>query len=107
MALATATFWGENVNSYGIPQILHSYLITVYVNQVIGMGDKIVKIVPLTDGAPKPERDYPFIVKNSDVKTAVIEALNVLKNMEGLKGLRNHGSIVELDRQNNLAFAMK
>jgi hypothetical protein len=107
MALATATFWGENVNSHGIPQILHTYLITVYVNQVIGMGDKIVKIVPLTDSTPKPEREHPFIVKNSDVKKAVIEAINVLKNMEELKGLKNHGSIVELDRQNNFAMAVR
>lgn len=107
MALATATFWGEDVNSYGIPQILHSYLITVYVNEVIGLGDKIVKIVPITNDAPKPEREHPFIVKNSDIKKAVIEAINVLKNMEGLKGLRNHGSIVELERQNNFAYAVK
>lgn len=107
MALATVTFWGEGINLHGIPQTLHTYLISVYVNQVIGFRDKIVKIVPLTEGAPKPERELPFIVKNSDAKGAFFEAFGVLEKMESLKGLRNHKSIVELDKQNSLAGVIK
>ena len=56
MALATVTFWGDNINSYGVPKTLHTYLISVSVNQAIGDRDKIVKIVPLSEGAPKPVR---------------------------------------------------
>jgi hypothetical protein len=103
MALATVTFFGENISSYGVPKTLHSYLISVSVNQALGDRDKIVKIVPISEGAPKPVRELPFIIKNSDWKKAIFEAFNVLEKMEGLKGLKNHKSIVELEKQASLA----
>jgi len=105
MALATVTFWGDNINSYGVPKILYTYLISVSVNQVIGDRDKIVKIIPLTEETPKPVRELPFIIKNSDWKKAIIEAFVVLEGMECLKGLRNHKSIFELEKQNQLVGA--
>jgi len=107
MALATVTFWGENTNSHGIPQTFYTYLISVYVNQAIGMRDKIVKIVPLTEDTPKPARDLPFMVKNSDAKNAFIEAFKVLDTMDCLKGLKSQKSIVETEREYSLAFASR
>lgn len=102
MALATVTFWGDNISSYGIPKTFYSYLISVSVNQAIGDRDKIVKIVPLSEGTPKPVRELPFIIKNSDWKKAIFEAFCVLEGMDCLKGLRNHKSIVELEKQSSL-----
>ena len=102
MALATVTFWGDNISSYGVPKTLYTYLISVSVNQAIGDRDKIVKIIPLSEGTPKPVRELPFIIKNSDWKKAIFEAFFVLEGMDCLKGLRNHKSIVELEKQGNL-----
>lgn len=105
MALATVTFWGENISSYGVPKTLHTYLISVSVNQALSNRDKIVKIVPLSEGAPKPVRDLPFIIKNSDWKKAIFEAFVLLEGMDCFKGLRNHKSIVEMEKQGNLLAA--
>jgi hypothetical protein len=107
MALATVSFWGESTNSHGIPQTFYTYLISVYVNQAIGARDKIVKIVPLTEETPKPERDLPFMVKNSDAKNAFMEAFKVLEAMDSLKGLKSQKSIVESDREYSLAVASR
>jgi len=107
MALATVSFWGENTNSHGIPQTFYTYLVSVYVNQAIGLRDKIVKIVPLTEDTPKPERDLPFMVKNSDAKNAFMEAFKVLEDMDSLKGLKSQKSIVESDREYSLAVASR
>lgn len=107
MALATVTFWGEGYNTHGIPNKVYTYLVSVYVNHVVGIRDKIVKIIPLTESTPKPSRDLPFIVKNSDAKTAFIEAFGVLEEMDILKGLRSHKSVVELDKRDTLSEAIK
>lgn len=107
MALATVSFWGENTNSHGIPQTFYTYLVSVYVNQAIGLRDKIVKIVPLTEDTPKPERDLPFMVKNSDAKNAFMEAFKVLEAMDSLRGLKSQKSIVESDREYSLAVASR
>ncbi len=107
MALATATFWGESLNTHGIPNTVHIYLISVYVNQAIGLRDKIVKIVPLTENTPKPSRELPFIVKSSDAKTAFLEAFAALEEMDCLKGFKCHKSVVENDRKDTLAGAIR
>ena len=52
MSLATITFWGESFNVYGIPDELYIYLISITVNQAMGNGDKIVRIVPVSEDAP-------------------------------------------------------
>jgi hypothetical protein len=107
MAFATVTFWGEGINTYGVPNTLYTYLISVSVNQVLGHRDKIVKIVPISEGAPKPLKDLPFIVKNSDEKKAFFEGFGVLEKMECLKGLKNHKSMVELEKQTSITGAIK
>jgi len=107
MALATVTFWGDSTNSHGIPQTFYTYLVSVYVNQAIGVRDKIVKIVALTEETPKPARDLPFMVKNSDAKNAFIEAFKVLDAMDSLKGLKSQKSIVETEREYSLAVATR
>jgi hypothetical protein len=107
MAFATVTFWGEGINTYGVPHIVYTYLISVSVNQALSHKDKIVKIVPLSEGAPKPSRDLPFIVKNSDEKRALFEGFGVLEGMECLKGLKNHKSLVELQKQTSITSAFK
>lgn len=106
MALATVTFFGDNISSYGVPKTLYSYLISVSINQALGDRDKIVKIVPISEGAPKPIRELPFIIKNSDWKKAIFEAFSVLEKMDCLKGLKNHKSIVELEKQGALVSAL-
>jgi hypothetical protein len=106
MALATVTFWGENISAYGVPKTMYTYLISVSVNQALGNRDKIVKIVPLSEGAPKPIRELPFIIKNSDWKKAIFEAFGVLEGMDCFKGLRNHKSIVEMEKQTSLAAVL-
>jgi hypothetical protein len=106
MALATVTFFGNNISSYGIPKTLYSYLISVTVNQALSNRDKIVKIVPISEGAPKPVKELPFIIKNSDWKKAIFEAFGILEEMDGLKGLRNHKTIVEMEKQTNPAAAV-
>lgn len=106
MALATVTFFGDSTSSYGVPKTLHSYLISVTVNQALSNRDKIVKIVPISEGAPKPVKDLPFIIKNSDWKKAILEAFGILEEMEGLKGLRNHKSIVEMQKQTNISAVL-
>ena len=107
MALATVTFFGEGFNTYGVPNTLFAYLISVSVNEVMGRKDKIVKIVPLSEGAPKPPRDLPFIVKNSDEKNAILEGIGVLEKMEVLKGLKSHKSMVQSEKLPSLAGAIK
>ena len=94
MSLATISFWEENYNSYGIPSIMHSYLVSVFVNQIIGSGDKIVKIVPLTEGAPTPESQHPFVVRNTTTEKALLKAFNLLMTMPTLQGMKNHKSIM-------------
>ena len=106
MALATVTFFDDNTGSYGVPKTLHSYLISVTVNQALSNRDKIVKIVPLSEGAPKPIRELPFIIKNSDWKKAIFEAFGVLEAMEGLRDLKNHKSIMEMEKKPTLAAAL-
>jgi hypothetical protein len=106
MALATLTFFDENTSSYGIPKTLHSYLISVSINQALSNRDKIVKIVPLSEGAPKPVRELPFIIKNSDWKKAIFEAFDVMEKMDCFKGLKNHKSIVEMEKQTSLVAAL-
>jgi hypothetical protein len=106
MALATVTFFDDNTSSYGVPKTLHSYLISVSVNQALSHRDKIVKIVPLSEGAPKPIRELPFIIKNSDWKKAIFEAFGVLEAMEGLKGLKNHKSIMEMEKKPTLSAVL-
>lgn len=94
MSLATISFWEENYNSYGIPNTLHSYLVSVYVNQIIGRGDKIVKIVPLTEGAPALESQHPFVVRNTTTEQALLKAFKILMEMPTLRGMKNHKSII-------------
>ena len=103
MSLATVTFWNESFNSYGIPNIIHSYLISVFVNEVFRNGDKVVKIISLTSDTPKPPHDRPFIIKNSTKENAISEAIGILKKMPALKDL--NCSMVKLDKSGeNLKF---
>jgi hypothetical protein len=99
MSLATITFWNESSDSYGIPNILHSYLVSVFINQVIGSRDKIVKIVPLTENSPRLSSERPFIVKNSTKEQAIAEAFNVLKEMPTLKELESSGVIIKTEEK--------
>jgi hypothetical protein len=94
MSLATITFWDENLNAYGIPNTYYSYLVSVFVNQVVGNGDKLIKIVPLTDQSPKPASDRPFILRNSSWDSAISQAFNILNEMPTLQGFKSHKSII-------------
>ena len=94
MSLATINFWEESYNSYGIPNTMYSYLVSVFVNQIIGRGDKIVKIVPLTEGAPTLESQHPFVVRNTTTEQALLKAFKILMEMPTLQGMKNHKSIM-------------
>ena len=100
MSLATISFWKENFNSYGIPDTFHSYLISVFVNEVFRNGDKIVKILPLTSDAPKPPHDRPFIIKNSSKENAITETFNILKELPALKDLKFSKTILDSGEKN-------
>jgi hypothetical protein len=100
MFLATISFWNESSNSYGIPDTFHSYLISVFVNEIFKNGDKIVKIIPLTSDAPKPPHNRPFIIKNSSKENAIIEAFNILKEMPEMKDLRCSKTILDMGEKN-------
>ena len=99
MSLATISFWNENFNSYGIPDTFHSYLISVFVNEIFKNGDKIVKIISLTSDAPKPPHDRPFIIKNSTKESAIIETFNILAQMPALKDLKSSKNILDTDEK--------
>lgn len=100
MSLATISFWNESFNSYGIPDTFHSYLISVFVNEIFRNGDKIVKILPLTSDAPKPPHDRPFIIKNSSKENAIIETFNILKEMPALKDLKSSKTYLDMTEKN-------
>jgi len=100
MSLTTVIFWNEISNSYGIPEIFHSYLISVFVNEIFRNGDKIVKILPVTSNAPKPTYDRPFIIKNSSKENAISEAINILKGMPDLKDLKCSKAMLDNSEQN-------
>ena len=99
MSLATISFWNESFNSYGIPNTFHSYLISVFVNEIFKNGDKIVKIIPLTSSARKPPHDRPCIIKNSTKENAIIEAFNILAEMPPLKDLKSSRTILGTDEK--------
>lgn len=106
MSLSTITFWGETSNSYGVPDTLYSYLVSVFINEIFSNGDKIVKIVPLTANAPKPPQDRPFIVRNSTKEQAASEAFRMLREMPALQEL--HYSIAALqNKDEKLQFVSK
>lgn len=96
MAVATISFWGSISNSYGIPSPFYSYLVTVSVNQAIANGSKIVKITPINEETPKPSREHPFVIKNSDCESAIREAYNLLSQMPCLQGLKNKKTVYEI-----------
>jgi hypothetical protein len=100
MSLATISFWNESFNSYGIPDIFHSYLISVFVNEIFKNGDKIVKILPLTSEAPKPPYDRPFIIKNSTKENAISEAIKIIKEIPALKDLKCSKAMLDNSEQN-------
>lgn len=99
MSLATITFWVERFNSHGIPNTLYTYLVSIFVNQVVGKGDKIVKIVPLSVDAPTPVHERPFIIRNSSTEKAISEAFNILNQIPELQGLRSYKSIIKSEEK--------
>jgi hypothetical protein len=95
MAIATLFIWDNHINSHGIPNEYHSYLISVSVNQVIGAGDKIIKIIPMTKDSPKPEKEGAIIVRKANQEEAFNAAFKLLEDMECFRGLNTHRCIVE------------
>jgi hypothetical protein len=94
MSLGTIIFWDNSFDKYGVPKSVHSYLVSVFVNEVIGNGNKIVKIIQLTENSPKPPSDRPFIVKNSENKNAVNEAFTLLKNLPDLQAMKYYEAFI-------------
>ena len=94
MSLGTIMFWENNYDKYGVPKSFYGYLISVFVNQVIGNGNKILKIIPLTENSPKPPNNRPFIVMNSEKENAIIEAFKILKNLPELQMLKSNETII-------------
>ena len=99
MSLATITFWGESFNVYGVPDELYIYLVSITVNQVMGNGDKIVRIIPISEDAPKPLKGGPFIVRKVNLDDALNKAYNNLMELKDLQGLKSHQSIITTDQR--------
>ena len=97
MAIATLFIWDNSFSSYNMPNTFYSYLISVSVNQVIGAGDKIIKIKPMTKETPKPEREGAIIVRKVNENEALNIAFKLLEDMECFRGLNKHRSIMEND----------
>lgn len=95
MSLATITFWSENCNVYGIPDVLHSYLVSITSNQAAGKNNKILRIIPITENAPKPIQGGPFILRNATVDEALSKSFNILSEVEELEGLRGNKNIIK------------
>jgi hypothetical protein len=107
MALATITFWGGSSKSHGVPDTLYTYLISVYVNQVIGERDKIVKITPLTESSPKLKSELPCIIRNSTEEEAIDKAFSNLTGLSIMQGLQNHKSIIQRGREHSNKVKIK
>jgi hypothetical protein len=102
MAFATLFIWDNSFTSHGIPNTFHSYLISVSANQVIGAGDKIIKIIPMTKDTPKPEKEGAIIVRKANKNEALDAAFKLLENMECFRGFNKHRCIVENDLIENV-----
>ena len=102
MVIATLFIWDNSTVSHGMPSRFHSYFISVSTNQVIGSGDKIIKIIPMTEDTPKPEREGPIIIRNDNKNEALDAAFKYLENMECFRGLKKHRCIVENDLNNRV-----
>ena len=99
MSLATITFWGESFNVYGVPDELYIYLISITVNQAMGNGDKIVRIIPISENAPKPLKGGPFIVRKVNLQDALMKAYNNLMELKDLQNLKSHQTLMTTDER--------
>jgi len=102
MAIATILFWGNSFKSHGVPNEYYSYLISVSKNQVIGSHDKIVKITPMTDETPKPEKEGAIIIRNADESDALEATFRFIEKMDCLQGLNKHRSIADSTMRNEV-----
>jgi hypothetical protein len=102
MAIATLFIWDNSIKSHGIPNRFHSYFISVSTNQVIGTGDKVIKIIPMTEDTPKPEKEGPIIIRNDNKNEALNAVFKHLEDMECFRGLKKHRCIVEDDLINSV-----
>ena len=103
MVIATLFIWDNRIVSHGIPNRFHSYFISVSTNQVIGTADKIIKIVPMTQDTPKPEKEGPIIIRNDNKNEALDAVFKYLEDMECFSGLKKHRCIVENDLNNKVS----
>ena len=97
MSLATITFWSDTRYGNEIPDILYSYLITITVNQAIGGGNKIIRIIPISGNAPQPLKEGPFIIKNASINDALLKSFNILSEINELDGLKSNKNILKTE----------
>lgn len=102
MTIATLFIWDNGHAPYGIPNRFHSYLISVSRNQVMGTGDKIIQIIPMTEDTPKPKKEGPIIMRNDNKNEILNSVFKYLEDMECFQGLNKHRCIVENDLFNSV-----
>lgn len=94
MSLATATFWGNIQDSYGMPNPFYRYLIVEGIVENLGPNIRIVSITALTEMGPMPSKnDNPFIIENVDPREAINKAFEILCNHSQIKNLNRQLSI--------------
>lgn len=88
MSLATATFWGNHQDTYGMSDPFYRYLIVEDVAEHLGENIRIVTITALTEPGPMPsQNNNPFIIKNVDSNGAIRKAFEILCNHSQMKNL--------------------
>ena len=97
MVIATLFIWDSSITPHGIPKRFYSYLISVSRNQVIGAGDKIIQVLPMTEDTPKPKKEGPIIIRNDEKNDALDSVFKYIEDMECFQGLNKHRCIVEND----------
>jgi hypothetical protein len=91
MNTATATFWGDSIDNYGMPMPFYRYFIVEDLAEFLGKDSRIVSILALTSPGPLPSpNDCPFKLVGVTSKEALEKAFDVLSK---------HPQLIHLSRQ--------
>ena len=94
MSIATATFWGDSLDNYGMPYPFFRYFLVEDTAEHIGKGVRIVSITALTSPGPMPSsNETVFIVKNASSDEAINKAFEILSSHTQIKNLRKQLAI--------------
>lgn len=87
MNQGTITFYGDELDEYGMPKPFHNYFVVV--NIWLESNKGIASILPMSKEAPVPE-SLQCLAGPEGEKSAFEKAIEVLENLEGNKGLNKY-----------------